>query len=61
MTLENGGLFVVHCPQTVAYSDAKGRPHNAHEGPANLFILDQHELQMGEVRNVSEELPHAGH
>ena len=53
-------LFM-HCPQTAAYSDAKGRPHSAHEGPANLFILDQHELQMGEVRNVSEGFPHAGH
>ena len=51
----------MHCPQTVAYSDAKGRAHSAHEGPANLFIFDQHELQMGEVRNVSEGLPHAGH
>jgi len=51
----------MHCPQTVAYSDAKGRAHSAHEGPVNLFILDQHELQMGEVRNVSEGLPHAGH
>jgi hypothetical protein len=48
MTIEKGGGFFMHCPQTLEYSDENGIAHILHDGPVYLFILDQHEAQIGE-------------
>jgi hypothetical protein len=51
----------MHCPQMLAYSDAKGIAHIMHDGPENLFICDQQELQTGAWLTTSGTFPHTGH
>jgi hypothetical protein len=38
----------MHCPQSTACSDENGIAQIAHDGPAYLFAIDQHGLQIGE-------------